>query len=182
MLFCLGRRKLATLLTALCLIAMLMSINKYLSSDNNSNNNNDDDQNSKMKAYYPFDDTGQVRTHQHLTNKDKHKFKAWQINPDDEDKGDFKHSNLRNVIQAPNNGDSIDSNKVEHEVVIRDFNNHNNKDNNYAFHNGDISITTSTESYVVNRRERKKDLNYLNYPLMIIFSLSILVSIDQAHP
>ena len=156
MLFCLGRRKLATLLSALCLIAMLMSINKYLSSDNNSNITGDD-QNSKMKAYYPFDDTGQIRNHQHLTNNDKHKFKAWQVNPD-EDNSDFKNSNLRNVIQAPNNGDAIDSNKVEHEVVIRDFNNHNNKDNNYAFHNVDASMT-STEGYLFNRRERKKDLS-----------------------
>ena len=126
MLFCLGRRKLATLLTALCLIAMLMSINKYLSDDKNSNDSNNAGDDSKMKAYYPFDDTGQLRNHQHLSN-DKHTFKAWQVNPD-ENEGDSKNSNVRNVIQAPmNGGDAIDDNVVEHEVVIRDFNNHKNK-------------------------------------------------------
>ena len=154
MLFCLGRRKLATLLTALCLIAMLMSINKYLSDDKNNNdsNNNAGDE-SKMKAYYPFDDTGQLRNHQHLSN-DKHTFKAWQVN---ENEGDLKNQNVRNVIQAPMNGDVIDNNNVvDHEVVIRDFNSHNKK-NHYAFHNVDSSLT-STEYYINDRRERNKDI------------------------
>ena len=51
-----------------------ISINKYLSDDkSNSNSSNGDD--SKMKAYYPFDDTGQLRNHQHVPN-DKNSFKA----------------------------------------------------------------------------------------------------------
>ena len=126
MLFCLGRRKLATLLSALCLIGMLMSINKYLSDDKNNRDDNAGEE-SKMKAYYPFDDTGQLRNHQHLNNG-KNSFKAWQVNSD-ETNGDSKNSNIRNVIQPPMNGDDVinDNNVVERVVVIRDFNSHKKK-------------------------------------------------------
>ena len=159
MLFCLGRRKLATLLSALCLIGMLMSINKYLSDDKNNRDDNAGEE-SKMKAYYPFDDTGQLRNHQHLSNAknsfEKLKFKAWQVNAD-ETEGDSKNSNIRNVIQAPMNGDDVinDNNVVEHEVVIRDFNSHKKK-SHYAFQNVDFSLTT-TEDYLNNRETKNKE-------------------------
>ena len=154
MLFCLGRRKLATLLSALCLIGMLMSINKYLSDDKNNRDDNAGEE-SKMKAYYPFDDTGQLRNHQHLNNG-KNSFKAWQVNSD-ETNGDSKNSNIRNVIQPPMNGDDVinDNNVVEREVVIRDFNSHRKK-SHYAFQNVDLSLTT-TEDYLINRGTNNKD-------------------------
>ena len=160
MLLCFSRRKLATLFFGLCIIAMVMSISKYLSSDKTTESSSDD-QNTKAKAYYPFDDTGQLRHQQHQVNS-KHAFKAWQVDPS-EGKGDHKNSNLQNVIQAPMNLGVIDSNKAEHEVVIRDFNNHNIKDsnnnNNNAFQSGEYS-TTTTENYIVNNRPaRQKDSN-----------------------
>ena len=155
MLLCFGRRKLATLLTALCLLAMLMSINKYLSSDNKNSSTNGDDQNSKAKAYYPFDDTGQLRNHQHLNIKKRQRFKAWQM---DEDKDDFKNAKLQNVIQAPMNDGGFSNNKAEHEVIIRDFNKNNDKDDNYAFQNVKTSVTTN-EDYIGGRQGRIQELS-----------------------
>ena len=136
MLLCFGRRKLATLLTAISLIAMLMTINKYLSSD--KGDTSDDPNNSKVKAYYPFDDTGQLRKHQYLTNN-QNGFKAWQV---DENEDESKKSKVRNVIQAPEND----------EVVIRNFNGQDDKED------ADASITT-IESYGDVKRGRNKDLN-----------------------
>ena len=136
MLLCFGRRKLATLLTAISLIAMLMTINKYLSSD--KGDTSDDQNNSKAKAYYPFDDTGQLRKHQYLPNN-QNGFKAWQV---DENEDESKKSNVRNVIQAPEND----------EVVIRNFNGQDDKEDL------DASITT-IENYGDVKRGRNKDLN-----------------------
>ena len=136
MLLCFGRRKLATLLTAISLIAMLMTINKYLSSDKGGTS--DDQNNSKIKAYYPFDDTGQLRKHQYLTNN-QNGFKAWQV---DENEDEFKKSKVRNVIQAPEND----------EVVIRNFNGQDDKED------VDASITT-TEKYEDVKREGNKVLH-----------------------
>ena len=136
MLLCFGRRKLATLLTAISLIAMLMTINKYLSSD--KGDTSDDQNNSKAKAYYPFDDTGQLRKHQYLTNN-QNGFKAWQV---DENEDEFKKSKVRNVIQAPEND----------EVVIRNFNGQDDKEDADA-------LITATESYGDVNRGRNTNLN-----------------------
>ena len=89
-----------------------MTINKYLSSD--KGDTSDDQNNSKAKAYYPFDDTGQLRKHQYLTNN-QNGFKAWQ---GDENEDESKKSKVRNVIQAPEND----------EVVIRNFNGQDDKE------------------------------------------------------
>ena len=179
-----SKRKLGTILMGLCVLAMIMTVNKYFSGGGSGSDNGISDDNTSLhsktkSAYnYPIDDTGQVQggqhQEQHLSDgASQHQeygrgknFKAWQVDEADVNTQSNLHQDdfHKNVIHAPANIDNM-NNEKDGEVVIKNFNDPNfpshgdGEYSNNAMLLHDTTTTLTDQGYVA---IRKKDLSLGN--------------------